>query len=403
MCPDILFLCEVHYKIVMKKKKISILGSTGSIGRNCLDVVRNSGGRFKIVSLSAGSNVKLLAAQIKEFNPRVAVIGNASKVGELKKLVPRSVKVTGGMEGLCGIASGRDVDIFVSALVGSAGLLPTIEAVKTGKRVALANKESLVMAGEFVMKLARKKGTEILPVDSEHSAVFQCISANRKETVRKITLTASGGPFLKTGISQMKNMTPSKALKHPRWKMGAKVTIDSATLMNKALEVIEAKWLFDVPSHMIDVVIHPESIVHSFVEFVDRSTIAQMSIPDMRIPIQYALTYPERVANHVRHLDMARIGKLTFEKPDMKKFPVLKLVYEVLNKGGVLPAVMSSSNEVAVNSYLKGRIKLTDIFKVVSRAVKARKDIKAKCIDDIFKADKWAVNYSEDLINRKVF
>ncbi|MCK5161235.1 MAG: 1-deoxy-D-xylulose-5-phosphate reductoisomerase, partial [Candidatus Aureabacteria bacterium] len=260
----------------MKKKKISILGSTGSIGRNCLDVVRNSGGRFKIVSLSAGSNVKLLAAQIKEFNPRVAVIGNASKVGELKKLVPRSVKVTGGMEGLCGIASGRDVDIFVSALVGSAGLLPTIEAVKTGKRVALANKESLVMAGEFVMKLARKKGTEILPVDSEHSAVFQCISANRKETVRKITLTASGGPFLKTGISQMKNMTPSKALKHPRWKMGAKVTIDSATLMNKALEVIEAKWLFDVPSHMIDVVIHPESIVHSFVEFVDRSTIAQM-------------------------------------------------------------------------------------------------------------------------------
>ncbi|MBN2189806.1 MAG: 1-deoxy-D-xylulose-5-phosphate reductoisomerase, partial [Candidatus Aureabacteria bacterium] len=344
---------------MQKVKKISILGSTGSIGCSCLDIIRNNPRLFKVLSLSAGRNSGLLLKQIREFRPRYAVIADEKEYPALRKKIPAGVKLLAGNAGILEIASLKETDICVSSLVGSAGLKPTYAAAGAGKRLAIANKESLVMAGQFIMDRARRSGTEIIPVDSEHSAIFQCLAGNSKTDLKNIILTASGGPFLGCSKRRMSAMRPEHALKHPRWKMGAKITVDSATLMNKALEIIEAKWLFALAPEKIKVLIHPESIIHSMVEFRDNSVIAQLSVPDMRIPIQYALTYPDRIESPAGALDLTDIKRLTFVNPDRKKFPFLRLVYHVLEKGGIYPAVMSSSNEVAVEGFLKKQLDIT--------------------------------------------
>ncbi|MCK9555818.1 1-deoxy-D-xylulose-5-phosphate reductoisomerase [bacterium] len=382
-------------------KKISILGSTGSIGESCLDIIRNNPDRFKVFALTAGKNEKLLAKQVNEFRPGYAVIADDTKYPGIKGKIPKGTKLISGSEGLKYVASLKDADICVSALVGSAGLMPTFEAARSGKRLAIANKESLVMAGELMLKNAERFSTEILPVDSEHSAIFQCLAGNDKSGFKSIILTASGGPFLNCSKSRMSRMKPENALKHPCWKMGAKVTVDSATLMNKALEIIEAKWLFGADPGKIKVVIHRESVIHSMVQFKDNSVIAQLSVPDMRIPIQYALTYPDRIESPVKALNLADIKSLTFAEPDEKKFPFLKLAYQVLEKGGVYPAVMSSSNEVAVGGFLKKQLNITQIYEIVVDTLSSVRNRKMKTIEDVKDADRWAREYASELLKKK--
>ncbi|NBJ15597.1 MAG: 1-deoxy-D-xylulose-5-phosphate reductoisomerase [Dehalobacter sp. 4CP] len=379
-------------------KIISVLGSTGSIGTQTLDVVRNSEGKLAVYALSANSRADLFEQQIREFRPRIAVMMQEESALFLKQRVADlSVKVLAGMEGLLEAATAAEVDTVVTAVSGSIGLEPTLAALNAGKNIALANKETLVAAGELVMQTAERNGCSVIPVDSEHSAVFQCLSGN-KNAVKKIILTASGGPFRGWDRERLADVTPAMALKHPNWNMGAKITIDSATMMNKGLEVIEAKFLFGVDYDQIDVLVHPQSIVHSMVEFRDGTVLAQLGIPDMRIPIQYALTYPERWENRLPELSLA--GKsLTFEKPDLAAFPFLKFAYACGQTGKTLPAVMNAANEICVHAFLAGRIKYHEMHELVERTCQVHQVQEIKDLDTVLAADRWARDYAASQIN----
>lgn len=370
-------------------KSISILGSTGSIGVQTLDVARNLG--IKVAGLAANTSVDTLESQAREFLPEVVAVGDETLAKVLRqRLSDLRIEVVGGMEGFKRVASIESVDTVVTSIVGIAGLIPTMEAIKNKKNIALANKETLVTAGEIVMSEALKMGVNILPVDSEHSAIFQSLMGNNIEDISRIILTASGGPFRGKTPEDLEKVTLAQALKHPNWSMGSKITIDSATLMNKGLEVIEAKWLFGIDTGMIKVIVHPQSIIHSMVEYVDGSVIAQLGSPDMRLPIQFALTYPDRKPNNFSKLDLLKSGELTFEEPDMKTFPCLSLAFEALKQGGTMPAVMNAANEEAVGLFLKEKIKFVDIPKVIETVMTQHNIVKNPIIDDIMEVDLWA-------------
>ena len=372
-------------------KNVVILGSTGSIGKNALDVIRNLRHKYKVVGLSANSRWELLAKQVEEFKPKSVSLADGRWIKELKNKLPQnSVQILTGTESVKEMVSKGDVDIVISAIVGAAGLPAAIEVIKNGKTLALANKEALVMAGGLIVSMAKKKGVNILPVDSEHSAIFQALRAGHPNEVKKVIITASGGPFRDYPKEKLSEVTKEEALNHPTWQMGQKITIDSATLMNKALEIIEAKWLFNLDSTQIDVIIHPESIVHSLVEFCDGSVIAQMGLPDMKVPIQFALTYPHRENGNVESLDLAKLGSLNFRKPDMDKFPALRLGYEVVEKGGTMGATLNAANEIAVQAFLERKIKFTDITKTVEHVMKKHNYIKDPDFEDIMHADEYA-------------
>ena len=383
-------------------KKIAILGSTGSIGLNTLDIVRKSKGRFKVSGLAAGANVNLLEKQIREFKPKYAALFDEKKAAILKKRVGKlKVEIFSGSEGLIKIAAIPETGMVVSAIVGAAGLFSTFAAIEKGKHIALANKESLVIAGELFIKKTSKNKVSVIPIDSEHSAIFQCINGTDNHKIKKIILTASGGPFLHYLAEKLKKVTISEALNHPNWKMGPKITIDSATLMNKGLEVIEAHWLFGIDANRIDVVIHPESIIHSMVEFVDTSIIAQMGMPDMRVPISYALNYPERVPTDLPSLNLSKQKPLTFIGPDYKRFPCLKYAFNALHIGKTMPAVLNAANEIAVQAFLNGSIPFIGIPKIIQKTMKKHKPEKLMKIADIIKADKWAREEAKKLCSQK--
>jgi len=379
-------------------KKISILGSTGSIGVNALDVISKHPDKFQVVGLAAGENDSLLQAQIEKFKPRIAALFNEKHSDKLKKKIKdKNVKIASGIDGVLEVATIKDADMIISAIVGAAGLIPTISAIKAGKDIALANKETLVMAGEIVMKEADGK-CRIIPVDSEHSAIFQSLRGEKRENIRKLILTASGGPFRNYPKEQFEDIKPEDALKHPNWSMGTKITIDSATLINKGFEVIEARWLFGMADENIEVLIHPQSIIHSLVEFIDGSIIAQLGIPDMRIPISYALNYPDRLENALPSLNLAQVKNLSFEMPDTEKFPCLKLAFEALKKGETMPAVLNAANEVAVNAFLNREISFNKIPEIIKKTMKSHRVSLIREISDVLKADRWAREYAKKLI-----
>jgi 1-deoxy-D-xylulose-5-phosphate reductoisomerase len=349
-------------------KVISLLGSTGSIGRNVLAVIRQFPNRYRVAGLAAGANIFELKQQVVEFNPQCVSVATEELAGKLKTELPAKFKdrIYWGDEGNRLVATVDESDMTVSAIVGAVGLLPTLDAIAAGKDIGLANKETLVIAGALVMNAVHRSGVRLLPIDSEHSAIFQALEAGRRQDVSRIILTASGGPFRDWSSEELLQVTPEQALAHPNWDMGRKISIDSATLMNKGLEVIEARWLFDVEPDQIGVVVHPQSIVHSLVEFIDGSVVAQLGIPDMRIPIAYALSYPERLALGLSRLSLSECGNLSFEKPDYDRFPALQLAFDVLEQGGVKPAVLNAANEVAVEFFLAGRIEFLDIAAIVA-------------------------------------
>jgi 1-deoxy-D-xylulose-5-phosphate reductoisomerase len=372
-------------------KSIALLGSTGSIGVSTLDLVRQFPDRFKVHGMVAGRNLKLLAAQIKEFRPACVAIKDEADVSKLRKLVSgRRVEILCGQNGAAQVATASEADIVLAAIVGGAGLVPTLKAVEAGKEIALANKEALVMAGEIFVNAARENGSRLLPVDSEHSAIFQCLQGNRREEVDKIILTASGGPFLRTPLERLARVTVEQALRHPNWKMGKKITIDSATMMNKGLEVVEARWEFDIGPERIDVVIHPQSVVHSMVRYQDGSVIAQLGIPDMRIPIAYALAYPHRLKGDWKPLELARHGELNFLPVERKRFPALALAYEALKEGGTMPAVLNAANEIAVAAFLEGKIGFREIHRIIDKTMRGHSPKRAKAVEDILEIDRWA-------------
>lgn len=372
-------------------KNVIVFGSTGSIGVNTLKVIRNLKDRFRVVGLAANANIDLLRLQIEEFAPEVVAVSDTQKAAELQhKVSPAAVKILNGKDGLLQLAANKAADIVVMAISTSVALEPLLAAIDSGKRIALANKEALVTAGNVITERARQRGAEIIPVDSEHSAVFQCIDGQNKKYLKNIYLTATGGPLRKIAISKMYLVSPLQAIKHPKWAMGKKISVDSATMMNKGLEVIEAKWLFGVDIDKIQVLIHPEAVVHSMVEFADNSVIAQMAVCDMKLPIQYALTYPERFASGIGRLDFSQLKKLTFTRPNFKKFPCLGLAYEAARAGGTMPAVLNAANEELVKMYLDGKIKLTDIAKGIEKAMKKHKVQQNPGLDEIRRADAWA-------------
>ncbi len=370
---------------------IVLFGSTGSVGVNTLRVVDAFPDRYQVIGLTAWKNHRLLEKQIRRFKPRLVAVADEQVAEQLRKRC-RDLPVTigCGVEGMVQVASMPGAEVAVSAIVGAAGLIPTMAAIHSGKQVALANKETMVMAGELVMREARARGVSIIPVDSEHSAIFQLLHGQRRQDLRRLLLTASGGPLLRLPISRQARVTPQQALRHPTWKMGPKITIDSATLMNKGLEVIEARWLFDVEPERVDVVIHPQSIVHSLVEYHDGSMLAQLGMPDMRGPIAYALSYPERLPLPIPSLDLARAKSLTFERPDRKQFPCLGYAYEALREGGTMPAVLNAANEEAVWAFLDHRIAFLEIHRTIRATMKAH-DVKPIYeISDVMTADRWA-------------
>lgn len=384
-------------------KKITLLGSTGSIGISALDVIEKNPERFCVAALAAGDNIELLIKQTEKFHPQIIYVKTKEKAAILKSSLNNNsnIEVLYGKEGIKEVASFPEADIVISAISGAAGLMPTLAAIEAGKDVALANKETMVIAGEIVTKVSKKKGVKILPVDSEHSAIFQCLDGQRRNFLKKIILTASGGPFRKMTKKQLQSVKPEHALKHPNWKMGKKITIDSASLMNKGLEVIEAKWLFDVQISQIDVLIHPQSIVHSMVEFIDGSILAQMGIPDMRVPIAYALTYPERIENSLPPLNFIKNGKMEFMKPDTKIFPCLKLAYDAGIAGGTNPAVLNAANEVAVEEFINGKIKFTNIPKIIEKVLSLHDAVNEPSLEEIIQADRWARQQAQKIIERK--
>lgn len=379
--------------------KISVLGSTGSIGKQTLDIVRNNKNRFRISALTANSNIQLLYEQAKEFKPKTIAIADMTKYNELKRMVDSNIKVLSGVEGIIEAATQDNTDLVLSAIVGIAGLEPTYNAIKKGKRIALANKETLVTAGGIIMKEAAEQNVQIIPVDSEHSAIFQCMQ-NSENSIDRIILTASGGPFRTKTYDEITKVTVADALNHPNWSMGKKISIDSATLMNKGLEVIEAKWLFGISSDKIEVCVHPQSIIHSMIEYVDGSVIAQLGIPDMRLPIQYALTYPHRIKTTGARLELSDVGKLTFEKPDNKRFPCLNLAYDALKQGESACIVLNGANEIAVNSFLQKKIKFTDIYKLVYSVLEVHNAMVVSSIDDVLLIDNWSRSECKKLLKR---
>lgn len=372
-------------------KSIALLGSTGSIGVNTLDLVRRFPDKFKVRGLVAGRNLKLLASQIREFSPDWVSIREKEEVPLLRRLLGnRKMEILWGEDGATSIVTASGVDVVMAAIVGGAGLVPTLEAVRAGKEVALANKEALVMAGEIFVHEAKKRGVRLFPVDSEHSAIFQCLQGNRREEVERIILTASGGPFLRTSLRTLNRVSIKQALKHPNWKMGPKITIDSATMMNKGLEVVEARWLFDMKPPQVEVVIHPQSIVHSMVRYQDGSIIAQLGIPDMRIPIAYALSYPHRLKVNCRSLELTRLGKLTFLPVEKRRYPALHLAYQALAAGGAMPAVLNAANEVAVAAFLERRIGFREIHRVIEKTMEAHTSTYPREVQEVLEVDRWA-------------
>ena len=367
-----------------RKRHIAILGSTGSIGRQALDVIRQHKDKFEVELLTANNSSAMLIEQAMEFRPASVVICNEAKYREVADaLQPHDIKVFTGMDSICSLAAAGDVDIVLTALVGFSGLRPTIAAVKAGKIIALANKETLVAGGSVVMELARKCNAPILPVDSEHSAIFQCLLGAGDNVLSRIHLTASGGPFRTWDRERISKATRNEALKHPQWTMGAKITIDSATMMNKGFEMIEARWLFDTRPEKINIVVHPQSIIHSMVEFADGAVIAQLGHPDMREPIQFALSFPERLTLNSRKLDFAELGELTFEKPDMEKFPCLQLAFDAVRRGGNIPCAMNAANEAAVAAFLNDSIRFYDIPDVISSCMDGAEFVQQPTVDDL--------------------
>lgn len=374
------------------RKKIVILGSTGSIGQQTLEVIRKFSNEFEVVGLSGWENTDFLKEQISFFKPKIAVVKNEYTAKKLKKDLNKlsGIKILWGTDGLIRISTLEVADIIVVAITGIASLIPTFEAVKRGKNIALASKEALVVAGELLVKEAKLRNAKILPIDSEHSAILQCLKNEQKDSVEKIILTASGGALYNLTGTALENVSVEDALDHPTWKMGKKVTIDSATLMNKGLEVIEAKWFFNIPANKIEVVIHPQSYVHSMVQFIDGTILAQIGEHDMRIPIQYALFYPNRTVNSFPRLDLTKIGQLTFRKVNFDKFPCIKLAYKALELGGTMPAVLNGANEIAVNAFLNNKINFLAIPIIIKNTMKEHKPKYNPNIDDILDADYWA-------------
>ncbi|WP_027702207.1 1-deoxy-D-xylulose-5-phosphate reductoisomerase [Metaclostridioides mangenotii] len=381
-------------------KKISILGSTGSIGKQTLDVVRENSDKFEVVAISANSSVDLLLEQIVEFKPKYVAVYQEESYKKLKDSIPCGIdiEVLCGMEGLKAISTLDEIDILLTAVVGMIGLVPTVAAIEMGIDIALANKETLVTAGKLVMDLAQKNGVKILPVDSEHSAIFQSLQGENSKNIDKVILTASGGPFRGKKREDLINITKNEALKHPNWSMGRKISIDSSTLMNKGLEVIEAKWLFDVEYNKIDVVVHPQSIIHSMVQFDDSSVIAQLGCPDMKLPIQYALGYPDRISNSYERVDFAKIATLTFENPDLDTFPCLNLAYKCLELGGTYSAALNSANEILVNEFLEDKIGFYDIPYFIEKVLESHKSIENATLEDILEIDRW----SRDFVKKRI-
>ena len=386
----------------MEKRHIAILGSTGSIGRQALDVVRQHPDLFEVELITANNNSALLIEQALEFNVNNAVICNKDKYREVADaLQPHMIKVFAGMESVCDLVAGDNIDMVLTAMVGFSGLKSTVAAVKVGKAIALANKETLVAAGKTVTDLARQHKAPILPVDSEHSAIFQCLHCSPDASIEKIHLTASGGPFRTWSRERIAEATKEQALKHPKWTMGSKITIDSATMMNKGLEIIEARWLFGTEPDRINVVVHPESVIHSMVEFADGSIMAQLGCPDMRIPIQYALGYPARLPLDSRKLDFAMLGAITFEAPDTERFPALALAREALSKGGNMPCIMNAANEVAVAAFLQGRLGFYGITDTVEKCMNGVDFVSEPDLDTIFMSDKAAAAKAMELTGTK--
>ena len=371
-------------------KNITILGSTGSIGVSTLDIINAHPDRFRITALTAGKNLALFARQIKQFAPRIAVVASVEDVPRLKEMCSGlNVSILGGVEGLIAAATADETEIVVAAIVGAAGLVPTAAAIRAGKDIALANKEILVTAGHLFMDLVAEFGVRLFPVDSEHSAIFQSIEGHRNEDIQKIILTASGGPFLNRPAAELSQVTVADALNHPNWSMGKKITIDSATMMNKGLEVIEARWLFNTPVEKIQVNIHPQSIIHSMVEYIDGCVIAQLGTPDMKAPIAYALAYPERITTGIKPLDLTAFSGLTFFNPDHDKFPCLQLAYRAITSGESMPAVMNAANEIAVEEFLAGHLRFTQIAETIERTMDAHSAHTLCSIEEVLKADQW--------------
>ncbi len=383
-------------------QNISLLGATGSIGVNVLDVVQQFPDRYNVVALAAGTNIELLSSQVRSFAPQLVSVLNEEYAVRLKPLLPDDWQgeIVWGTEGNIAVASFDAAHFTVSAIVGAAGLLPTLAAIDAGKNIGLANKETLVMAGKLVMDAVRKKGVSLLPIDSEHSAIFQALEGGRKVDVGKIILTASGGPFRNKTKEELQTVSPEQALDHPNWSMGKKISIDSATLMNKGLEVIEARWLFDISIDMIEVLVHPQSIVHSLVEFHDGSVLAQLGIPDMRIPIAYALSYPERHPLGLNPLKLSQCANLEFHEPDYDRFPALRLAFDAIRLGGILPAVLNAANEVAVEAFLNLRIDFPAIAKTVAETMRCVHDGSESSLEDILAADTAARIEAQRIITK---
>ncbi|MFU8819629.1 MAG: 1-deoxy-D-xylulose-5-phosphate reductoisomerase [Desulfurivibrio sp.] len=381
-------------------KNISLLGSTGSIGCNVLEVVRQYPGRFRVVGMAAGNNIKLLRDQIEAFHPMLVSVADETLAGDLIQSLPRGwgERVLVGRSGNEEVARLPEAELVVSAIVGAAGLTPTMAAIEAGKDIALANKETLVMAGALVMNAVARQGVQLLPIDSEHNAIAQALEAGRHQDIHRLILTASGGPFRATPARDLWEVTPEQALSHPNWSMGRKISIDSATLMNKGLEVIEAHWLFGVPVEQIEVLVHPQSIVHSMVEYIDGSVVAQMGIPDMRIPIVYALSYPERLRLGLPRLNLSKCGDLSFSPPDFNRFPALQLAYKACKRGGTMPATLNAANEVAVEAFLAGKIRFPEIALVVAETVSRAEYKEADRIGTVLAVDLAARMLAESVV-----
>lgn len=375
-------------------RNISILGSTGSIGTSTLDVIRKNPDKFSVSALAANKNINLLAEQIAEFNPKIVSVNNEELSIELNSIVSPNTTVLFGDEGLFQVATYERSDIVMSAITGAAGIVPTIKAIEAGKDIAIANKETLVAAGELVTSLAKQKGSKLIPVDSEHSAIFQSLNGERHQDISKLILTASGGAFREKTRDEMKFLKSKDALQHPNWSMGEKVTIDCATLMNKGFEVMEAHWLFNIPYENIEVLIHKESTIHSMVEFVDGSIIAQLGVPDMRLPIQYSLQHPERISSDFPRIDFKKVGTLHFEEPDFERFPCLRLAYYAGKEGGTLPTVLNASNEIANELFRQDKIGFLDIEKVIYNTLEKHKNSKSPDLETILEVDRWARTFT---------
>ncbi|MGD8627602.1 MAG: 1-deoxy-D-xylulose-5-phosphate reductoisomerase [bacterium] len=380
------------------KKRVAILGSTGSIGLNALDVASSMAGLIDVVGLTANRNIEALASQIEKFEPRMVAVGDEKAAREIAgQAESHGTEVFWGEDGLVRAARLEDADLILNAVVGGVGIAPTLAAVRAGKNVAIANKECLVAAGEIITREAMKSGSRLIPVDSEHSAVYQCLKGEKPSSVSKIVLTASGGPLVDMSVEEIEQVRAAEALRHPNWNMGRKVTIDSATLMNKGFEVIEAHWLFGVDADRIEVVVERKSLVHALVEFVDGNVVALLSEPDMRLPIQYAMTYPDRMETRVKGLDLEAMGGISFEMPDYERFPCLRLAFEAIRSGGTVPAVLSAADEVAVEAFLDGGIRFGEIFRILDEVVAGHERQEADSLEAVMKADGWARRKASEL------